>query len=325
MFYSIRHVTDFRYSAPISASIMEVRMQPRSEGPQRRHNFHLYTDPPARVMAYRDHLGNTIHHFDVPGRHSQLTITATSLVGIQPLPPVPETLERTDWQKLDTLTTEGDYWEMLNPSHFARPTLLLRELARELQLERRDDPLTTLRELNASIRQSFDYVPRSTKVNSPIDDALSTRQGVCQDFAHVMIALVRELRIPCRYVSGYLFHRREDHDVSAADATHAWVEALLPGLGWVGFDPTNNLVAGERHIRTAIGRDYADVPPTRGVFKGDADTELAVAVQVTPAAAPPSDEDEPPVMNWIPLDPDDQEQQQQQNRESRSDKAVYGS
>jgi len=315
MFYSIRHVTDFRYSAPISASIMEVRMQPRSEGTQRRHNFRLQTDPPAQVMAYRDHLNNTIHHFDVPGRHTQLTITATSLIEIKPLPTVPEALERTAWNELDVLTEEGDYWEMLNPSHFARPTQLLCELARELHFERRDDPLTTLRALNASIRETFDYVPRSTKVNSPIDDALSTRRGVCQDFAHVMIALVRELRMPCRYVSGYLFHRREDHDVSAADATHAWVEALLPGLGWIGFDPTNNLVTGERHIRTAIGRDYADVPPTRGVYKGDADTELAVAVQVTPAEAPPSDEDEPPVMNWITLDPDDQEQQQQQDRE----------
>ena len=251
----------------------------------------------------------------MPGRHTQLTITATSLIEIKPLPTVPEALERTAWNELDVLTEEGDYWEMLNPSHFARPTQLLCELARELHFERRDDPLTTLRALNASIRETFDYVPRSTKVNSPIDDALSTRRGVCQDFAHVMIALVRELRMPCRYVSGYLFHRREDHDVSAADATHAWVEALLPGLGWIGFDPTNNLVTGERHIRTAIGRDYADVPPTRGVYKGDADTELAVAVQVTPAEAPPSDEDEPPVMNWITLDPDDQEQQQQQDRE----------
>lgn len=315
MFYSIRHVTDFRYSAPISASIMEVRMQPRSEGAQRRHNFRLQTDPAAQVMSYRDHLNNTIHHFDVPGRHTQLTITATSLIEIQPPPTVPEALERTAWNELDVLTEGGDYWEMLNPSHFARPSQLLRELARELHFERRDDPLTTLRALNASIRETFDYVPRSTKVNSPIDDALSTRRGVCQDFAHVMIALVRELRMPCRYVSGYLFHRREDHDVSAADATHAWVEALLPGLGWIGFDPTNNLVTGERHIRTAIGRDYADVPPTRGVYKGDADTELAVAVQVTPAEAPPSDEDEPPVMNWITLDPDDQEQQQQQDRE----------
>src|SRR4029077_20520100 len=107
-----------------------------------------------------------------------------------------------------------------------------------------------------------------------------------------MIAMVRELRIPCRYVSGYLFHRVEDQDRSAEDATHAWVEALLPGLGWVGFDPTNNLLAQERHIRTAIGRDYADVPPTKGMYKGDASSELAVSVRVAPSDAPPPPEAE---------------------------------
>jgi transglutaminase-like putative cysteine protease len=97
-----------------------------------------------------------------------------------------------------------------------------------------------------------------------------------------MIALVRSLGIPCRYVSGYLHHRAQDHDRSSDGATHAWVEALLPGLGWTGFDPTNNLLAGHRHIRTAIGRDYADVPPTRGVFKGEAQSQLSVSVSVEP-------------------------------------------
>ena len=105
-----------------------------------------------------------------------------------------------------------------------------------------------------------------------------------------MIALARHLRVPCRYVSGYLFHRVEYNDRSAQDATHAWVEALLPELGWVGFDPTNNLLAGQRHIRVAVGRDYADVPPTRGVFKGAAESELSVAVQVKPAEEPDSEE-----------------------------------
>ncbi len=100
-------------------------------------------------------------------------------------------------------------------------------------------------------------------------------RGVCQDFAHIMITLVRsKLKMPCRYVSGYLAHRGEDSDRSAAAATHAWIEVLMPHFGWVGFDPTNWLVAGERHIRTAIGRDYADVPPTHGLFRGRATSEL---------------------------------------------------
>jgi transglutaminase-like putative cysteine protease len=132
-------------------------------------------------------------------------------------------------------------------------------------------------------------VPNSTKVDSPIAEALETRQGVCQDFAHIMIALVRGVKIPCRYVSGYMFHRDDtERDRSLEGASHAWIEALVPRLGWVAFDPTNNLVGGDRHIRVAIGRDYADVPPTRGVYKGEAQSELSVAVTVSPAdTAPP--------------------------------------
>jgi transglutaminase-like putative cysteine protease len=178
----------------------------------------------------------------------------------------------------------ADYSEMLFPSEFAAPTPALDRLAAELDLRRRDDPLLVLHQLNEQIYRYFDYVPKSTKVDSPIDVALSSRKGVCQDFAHIMITLVRtKLRIPCRYVSGYLYHGRADQDRSVNSATHAWIEALLPELGWVGFDPTNWLVAGDRHIRTAIGRDYADVPPTHGIYRGRAASELTVAVQVNPS------------------------------------------
>ncbi len=121
---------------------------------------------------------------------------------------------------------------------------------------------------------------------SPIDEALRLRAGVCQDFAHVMVALVGRLGIPCRCVSGYLHHSGEDHDRSGDDASHAWVEAFLPELGWLGLDPTNARVAGDRYIRVAVGRDYADVPPTHGVFEGGAKSELSVAVRVKPGAVP---------------------------------------
>jgi transglutaminase-like putative cysteine protease len=156
-----------------------------------------------------------------------------------------------------------------------------------------------LRQLNGALFEWFDYVPRSTRVNSPIDEAIDSRRGVCQDFAHTMIALVRLVGIPCRYVSGYLYHGERDHDRSNADATHAWVEALLPQLGWVGFDPTNNLLAHARYIRTAIGRDYADVPPTRGVYRGRTDSEMYVAVKVSQyKEMPPLDRDMPVPEDW---------------------------
>jgi transglutaminase-like putative cysteine protease len=315
MFYSIRHVTRFVYTPPVTESMTEVRMQPRAEGGQRCLKFELHTQPRARILGYRDHLGNIVHHFDIPGKHSQLKITAESTVEIAPSPALPESLDTSAWEAMDAIDRSGAYWDYLAPSQYAFKTELLAQLARELRVKRRGDPLSLLREINAAMYESFDYKPQSTSVDSPIDDALRLRVGVCQDYAHIMIALARELRIPCRYVSGYLFHEGNGHDRSAAGASHAWVEAYLSELGWVGFDPTNNLIAGERHIRTAIGRDYADVPPTRGVFKGLAQSELSVGVQVSPADAPPPEEEMAPMTTWIapaPVEDDQQQQQQQQ-------------
>ncbi|GAC1641761.1 MAG: transglutaminase family protein [Ktedonobacteraceae bacterium] len=282
MYYSIRHITRFRYSSPISESIMEVRIQPRTEGTQHCLDFRLTTSPRARILDYRGEQGNKVHHFDVPNRHAQLTINAHSLVELVPLPEAPEALEPGAWDELDVLTGNDEYWDALVPSHFASPTELLYALAKELRVQRRDDPLTVLRDINTGLHNSLEYSPENTRVDSPIDDALRVRRGVCQDFAHIMITLVRTLGIPCRYVSGYLFQQSGHRgDRSSESATHAWAEALLPGLGWIGFDPTNNTLAGARHIRVAIGRDYADVPPTRGVFKGNAESELAVTVKVS--------------------------------------------
>lgn len=289
MYYSIRHMTRFRYSEPVSQSFMELRMQPRSDTFQRCLSFRVAIHPKARTRTYGDYLGNTVHHFDIPGQHKQLTIAAEALVEMRDFDDLPESLPPESWQALDTLA-HTDY-DMVLPSPFTHSTELLEALARELRVERRDDPMSLLRELNTAIFKAFDYELNSTKVDSPIDDALTSRQGVCQDFSHIMIALVRGLGIPARYVSGYLFQRKANNRIyrSAEDASHAWVEALLPQVGWVGFDPTNNVICGARHIRVAIGRDYSDVPPTRGVFKGSADTELSVGVQVSEVENPPDD------------------------------------
>jgi transglutaminase-like putative cysteine protease len=286
MYYTVRHVTRFLYEQPISESVMEARMQPRSDGPQRCIQFTLTTTPTSRVMVYQDHDGNIVHHFGIPARHARLTVAAEALVECGPPPLIPHDLGRGAWDRLDALTATGDFWEFLNPSPFARSTPRLGEFARGINLKRGSDPLVTLRRITADIYDRFEYSPQSTRVDSPIDEALEAKRGVCQDFAHIMTALVRQIGIPCRYVSGYLFHQnREDRSIDGS--THAWVEALLPDLGWVGFDPTNNRLVEDRHIRVAIGRDYADVPPTKGVFKGVTvvRSELAVAVRVGPAHA----------------------------------------
>jgi transglutaminase-like putative cysteine protease len=301
---------------------MEVRLQPRSDCLQHLHTFQLNVSPAANIMQYRDFMGNTVHHFDIAGNHTQVKVTAQSSVEVQPAPPPRP--DAGDWAGLDRAVAappaNEDYWEMLLPSQFAKSSGHLQALANNLQCQRRDTPLQFLTELNEAIYQSFAYVPNSTKVDSPIDDALQSRQGVCQDFAHIMIALVRPLHIPCRYVSGYMFHRDEDEEIkdrSLEGASHAWVEALVPNLGWIAFDPTNNLIGADRHIRVAIGRDYADVPPTRGVHKGEAQSELSVAVTVSPSDAPPPEQPTPTVViqsrpSFARNNRIDHEQQQQQ-------------
>ena len=293
MFYAVRHFTRFRYSRPISQTVMEVRMHPRSEYLQRCFTFQLAVSPRARIFAYSDHMGNLVHHFDIPASHGQLTIIADALVEVDTPPEQPLRLGSEACGEHDAMIEHEDYWDMLRPSRFARASPELETLAREFGVDKREgDPLLLLRRLNEQVYDAFSYVKASTSVDSPIEEALRSRQGVCQDFAHIMIALVRNLRVPCRYVSGYLHHSATHSDRSADGATHAWVEALLPGVGWVGFDPTNNLLAGGRHIRTAIGRDYSDVPPTMGTMKGRASSELQVRVRVTPSEAilPPDQE-----------------------------------
>jgi len=285
MNYLIRHVTSFSYQPAVGESVMEVRLQPRSDTRQHCLTFSLEVDPRAKISVYRDFYGNAVHHFDIPGKHEQIQVVSEATVDMLPRLDV-EKLPRSSWDQLDELVAQSDYWEMLLPSLYAQPSEMLLRLRHELHLERHGDPLTLLKELNAAIYENFDYAPNTTRVDSPIDDALRTHQGVCQDFAHIMIALVRQLRIPCRYVSGYLYHQRESHDRSPAGASHAWAEAYLGEAGWVEFDPTNNLLGCDRHIRVAVGRDYADVPPTRGVHRGEAQSELSVLATVSRVDAP---------------------------------------
>ena len=318
--YLVRHTSRFAYSAPISESMMEVRMQPRGDGRQRCLRFELTTQPRARVFAYQDPLGNVVHHFDIPSRHSRLWLTADAVVEMAPAPAVPESIPDTVWDDLDEIAAAGERWHTLQSSRFARETPMLALLAEELAVKRDADPLTLLRRLNYALFQTFTYAQSETNVDSPIDDALKARAGVCQDLAHIMIALGRRIGIPCRYVSGYLSPSADSRDRSAEGATHAWAEAYLPTLGWVGFDPTNDLLAGDRHIRVAVGRDYADVPPTRGVFRGEAGSKLEVLVTVSLADSPIRPERVMPMTTWVapevaePPESFEQAQQQQQQQ-----------
>jgi transglutaminase-like putative cysteine protease len=287
MLLEIRHITEYRYDEPVRESVMELWMQPQRSLTQRLINFELELDPPAKLFSYPDAFGNAVYHFDVPQPHTKLTITARSGVETEAPEPLPETLDRLEWDRLKAEAMRGDKFDFLQPHGFARETRALRQFERANGIDalRKEDPLTAVRGLARVIHDAFDYEAGVTRADSPIDDVLKHGKGVCQDFAHLMIATCRSWGIPARYVSGYLFTDRDSGDRSDPDASHAWVEVFLPSLRWVGFDPTNNILAGERHVVCAIGRDYSDVPPSRGVYKGEADHQLAVGVSVRKARA----------------------------------------
>jgi transglutaminase-like putative cysteine protease len=278
----IRHVTQYHYAAPVRESVMEVWMQPQKGGSQRLVSFELELEPTAQVFSYADYFGNAVYHFDVPQSHDRLTIVARSAVETTGQPDLPEYLDRGEWDRLRSDFVRGECFDFLHPHGYAAETRLLKQFEAEKKIDdlRRNDPLSAVRDLNRAIYEAFDYDPSVTEADSPIDEALKAGRGVCQDFAHIMIAICRAWGLPARYVSGYLFTDRAHGDRSDPDATHAWVEVFLPSLRWVGFDPTNNVACGERHVSVAVGRDYSDVPPSRGVYKGDTESQLAVGVSV---------------------------------------------
>jgi transglutaminase-like putative cysteine protease len=279
----ITHETRYLYSDYVRESVMELWLQPLVLPLQRLAGFEIVTEPRAKMSTYRDWLGNIVYHFDVPEKHNELIIRSRAMVETYQAPePLPDRLEAGAWVHLRSQKIVGQYFDMLRPSRFVETSDLLRAFMEERDLITiPPDPLTGLRVLNHEIYSAFGYVPGVTTAESPIDDALLQRQGVCQDFAHIMLAIARHWGIPSRYVSGYVARKATDTQFrSVPDASHAWVECYLPEFGWVGFDPTNDMLADEHHVVVAYGRDYGDVPPTRGVLKGEASSHLEVDVHV---------------------------------------------
>lgn len=284
--FALRHITRFRYATPVRESVTEVMMQPRADGLQRLTAYSLTTTPRAQVFSYSDHLGNTVQHFNLLQDHDTLVIEAAAQVEMTPPPALPEALPDDAWQALAPARIDSEAFEMLQPSPRVAHSPAVCAFLSALALPAEADPLTLARQIARRIHDAFTYDVAATDVETTVEEAVAHGRGVCQDFSHAMIACARLRGLPARYVSGYLYHRKDLDDRPPPDATHAWVEVLLPDLGWVGFDPTNDVLARERHIRVAVGRDYGDVPPTRGTFKGKAESELGYAVTVQPASQP---------------------------------------
>ena len=275
--YTIEHHMRFEYVEPARDSVMTLYVCPIRDRTQLLREFSVHTDPDGPLYEFIDSFGNTGHFLDRPRSHERLLITAHSVVEVGPLVSTPERLNPGASDGLQRAVKTLELWPMVHPSHFAGWTPALAKFKAMHDLAPGDDPLVSTRALCTELHRLLEYVPGATRYDSPIDRILETGRGVCQDYAHVMAAILRGWGIPCRYVSGYLGPPAGE---AANCESHAWVECWFPDIGWVGFDPTNDTEGDERHIRVAVGRDYADVPPTRGTFRGAAGSILKAEVVI---------------------------------------------
>lgn len=289
MRYEVEHRTRYGYAKSARRCVLMLCLQPVSAPGQRVVEFEIETEPAASLSPERDGFGNRRHVLNVHRRHRGLTITSRFQVERDAGPRTGEAdrlesepgREAGDgWEAVRAWSRLPEFWHLVRPSRLARPSPALEDFARRERLEPDDDPMTSIQRLSDRIHQTFDYQTGSTSADSPIEHMLESGLGVCQDFAHVMIAIARSWGVPSRYVSGYLHTTGRPGEPTVATGSHAWVECRLPGAGWVGFDPTNAACGDGRHIHVAVGRDYADVSPTSGVFQGSGDAEIEVDVIV---------------------------------------------
>jgi transglutaminase-like putative cysteine protease len=277
--YTVTHVTRFEYESAVHESLTEVRLAPRNDGRQEVRSFELRTNPAAAIFSYTDALGNDVRHFDIVAPHRELLIQTRAQVRTSAVPELPECLEPSAWDALARMRADGQLWDFFEPSPRVPLSAAVRTFAEDYGLVRASDPLTCFRRIVSAVHGALVYMPDSTTVDTPIETVLHSRRGVCQDFAHAALALVRAYGIPCRYVSGY-FAPAADRGGSQNLTSHAWVEAWLPGIEWTALDPTYDTAVGESHISVAVGRDYGDAAPTRGLFRGGFAGTLSVAVTI---------------------------------------------
>ena len=286
--YHLLHVTEFVYDGPVSESYNEVRLRPMHDDNQSCLSFRLTTHPASPAFSYRDALGNWVHQVNVLPIHNRLRVQAESVVLTHDAVPVSSWMLLTE---LDARREEllEEFYDMLAPSKYVPH---LPELGPLIAMaEARSDGTVAgfVQSASSMIHTRFQYVKGATHVNSSIADSLQLGAGVCQDFAHLLLGILRKRGIPARYVSGYLVPQNKDNpnakleEVIGGQASHAWAEAYIPDSDWIPLDPTLGKPVGKRHVRIAYGRDYSDVAPVRGVYKGHAGQRLSVDVSVRPA------------------------------------------
>lgn len=286
MLFRVIHTTDYRYGEPIAEAYLELRLTPLSREGQTVQDHRLTIEPTSRTSGYRDYFGNEVAFLSLPYRHSRLTIRSEALVRTQPEALPEESLDLTIQEARQILNSAlpfvFDYLQPTDMVKIGRESVqwAKRYLSGKFTLRK------GLENLNKAIHENFQYRKGATNFSTDVSSIWRDRIGVCQDFAHIMLSVLRTGGLPSRYVCGYIEtspsrgENGEKKRLVGSIATHAWVEVLLPGRHWLALDPTNNRWCGEQHIAVSFGRDASEAAPIRGTFKGSGDQVMKVQVKV---------------------------------------------
>ena len=271
---SVVHTTSLTYSSLIAEEVMECRLGPLVDADQRWERFELRSRPGGHIRSFVDGFGNMVYLVTVAPTHDFLELTTHSEVTTLLADPfaLPAFVARP--------LTPAERYDYLSPSSLVPPDARLKTVAAPYRAAVESDQFDVVAHLRDWVHAELDFIAEATTVFTTVAEVLDSHAGVCQDFSHVLIGLCRAAGVPARYVSGYVV-RGDERDTAAAASSHAWVEAYSPTHGWRGFDATNNVLASERHVKIAIGRDYTDVSPTRGTYRGRAEASIKVEVAVS--------------------------------------------
>ncbi|NOP94714.1 transglutaminase domain-containing protein [Mycolicibacterium fortuitum] len=269
------HSTGYAYKSAVTASFNEARLTPRSDSRQNVILNRVETIPATRSYRYVDYWGTAVTAFDLHAPHTELEVSGSSVVETE-IAEKPE--EMVGWDDLRTETVIDRFDEVLSPTHYTPHSKRIARVGQRIAKDH--DPFEAVGEVAQWVRSELDYVSGTTGVHSSGLDALREGKGVCQDFAHLSLIMLRSMGIPARYVSGYLHPKRDAVVGDTIDGqSHAWIQAWTGG--WWHYDPTNDTEINEQYVSVGVGRDYSDVAPLKGIYSGEGSTDLDVIVEVT--------------------------------------------
>ena len=275
--FKIQHITKYKYDRPVRESANQIKIFSFNKPGQEILSHEIVITDEPNINKFTDYWSNTVGFFTVSRPHEELIIDSRLIA-------------KTTLQEIDETLSTKDDWQLLADE--ISTNIILLDLAQKEKIKSQEkiqlildhitfdacSPLEAAKKYSQFIFENFKYVKGITNVETRVDEILEFRSGVCQDFAHVLLQLLRTIGIPSRYVSGYICPNK--NGMRGEGATHAWIDAYIPNLGWIGLDPTNNCFANEHHIQLAVGRDFSDCTPIKGTFKGPANHELMVYVSV---------------------------------------------